>query len=110
MYSDLESDQRKREEIITVLYDSLMIGWDIPKGIRDYFGFTEDYRLFHQLEDMDDNEYKQKRQTGEIPDCLEVNARLTHRAEELLEKLCPHPPVDYLEKLNEELEYLGWIA
>lgn len=87
-----------------------MIGWDIPKGIRDYFGFTEDYRLFHQLEDMDDNEYKQKRQTGEIPDCLEVNARLTHRAEELLEKLCPHPPVDYLEKLNEELEYLGWIA
>ena len=110
MYSDWESDQRKREEIITVLYDSLMIGWDIPKGIRDYFGFTEDYRLFHQLEDMDDNEYKQKRQTGEIPDCLEVNARLTHRAEELLEKLCPHPPVDYLEKLNEELEYLGWIA
>lgn len=110
MYSDLESDQRKREEIITVLYDSLIIGWDIPKGIRDYFGFTEDYRLFHQLEDMDDNEYKQKRQTGEIPDCLEVNARLTHRAEELLEKLCPHPPVDYLEKLNEELEYLGWIA
>ena len=41
---------------------------------------------------------------------LEVDARLTHRAEELFERLCPRPPADYLDKLNGELEILGWIA
>ena len=30
MYSDLESDQRKREEVISSLYWSLMQNWDIP--------------------------------------------------------------------------------
>ena len=110
MYSDLESDQRKREEIITVLYDSLMIGWDIPKGIRDYFGFTEDYRLFHQLEELEPAEYKRKRETGEVPDILEVDARLTRTVEKVFESLCGKPPAPYLDKMNEELEKLGQIA
>ena len=44
MYSDLESDQRKREEVISSLYWSLMQNWDIPKSIYDHYGFTEDYR------------------------------------------------------------------
>lgn len=52
MYSDLESDQRKREEVISSLYWSLMQNWDIPKSICDHYGFTEDYRLFHQLEEL----------------------------------------------------------
>lgn len=110
MYSDLESNERKRREVITVLYDALMIGWDIPKGIRDYFGLTEDYLLFHQLEGMDHGMYNRKREAGEVPDVLEVDARLTHRVEELFERLCPHPPVEYLDKMNRELENLGRIA
>ncbi len=110
MYSDLESDERKRDEVISSLYWSLMQNWNIPQSVQDYYGFAEDYRLFHQLEEMDYNVYKQKRQAGEVPDVLEVDARLTHRAEELFERLCPHPPTDYLEKLNRELEYLSWIA
>lgn len=81
MYSDLESNERKHREVVSCLYWSLMQGWNIPEPMQDYFGFTEDYRLFHQLEDMGYNEYQQKVQAGEIPDSLEVNARLTHRAE-----------------------------
>ena len=56
---------------------------------------------------MKNDEYRQKRLLGEIPDVLEIDARLTHRAEELFERLCPHPPVEYLDKLNTELERLG---
>ena len=110
MYSNLESDERKRREVVSCLYCSLMQNWDIPRSIQDYFGFAEDYRMFHQLEEMDHEEYKRKRQNGEIPDCLEVDARLTHRAEALFERLCPRPPADYLDKMNRELENLGWIA
>lgn len=110
MYSDLESDQRKREEVISTLYWSLMQNWDIPKSICDYYGFTEDYRLFHQIEDMEPAEYKQKRQAGEVPDILEVDARLTHSVEKVFESLCGKPPAPYLDKMNEELEKLGQIA
>ena len=71
MYSDLESDQRKREEVISSLYWSLMQNWNIPQSVQDYYGFAEDYRLFHQLEEMDYNEYKQKRgnHSGNIRAC-----------------------------------------
>lgn len=110
MYSDLESDQRKREEVISTLYWSLMQNWDIPKSICDYYGFTEDYRLFHQIEDMEPAEYKQKRQAGEVSDILEVDARLTHSVEKVFESLCGKPPAPYLDKMNEELEKLGQIA
>lgn len=110
MYSDLESDQRKREEVISTLYWSLMQNWDIPKSICDYYGFTEDYRLFHQIEDMEPAEYRQKRQAGEVPDILEVDARLTHSVEKVFESLCGKPPAPYLDKMNEELEKLGQIA
>ncbi|MFT0481111.1 hypothetical protein ACMSEG_17500 [Bacteroides faecis] len=110
MYSNLESDERKRDEVVSCLYWSLMQNWNIPRSIQDYYGFTEDYRLFHRLEEMSPDEYRQKRLTGEVPDSLEVDARLTHRAEELFERLCPRPPADYLDKLNGELERLGWIA
>ena len=110
MYSNLESDERKRDEVVSCLYWSLMQNWNIPRSIQDYYGFTEDYRLFHRLEEMSPAEYRQKRLTGEVPDSLEVDARLTHRAEALFERLCPRPPVDYLDKLNGELERLGWIA
>lgn len=110
MYSNLESDERKRDEVVSCLYWSLMQNWNIPQSIQDYYGFTEDYRLFHQLEEMDSDVYNRKREAGEVPDCLEVDARLTHRAEALFERLCPRPPVEYLDKLNEELEKLGRIA
>ena len=78
--------------------------------MQDYFGLTEDYRLYHQLEDMDPAIYRQKRATGEIPDVLEVDARLTRAVENIFESICERPPVPYLNKLNEELEKLEQIA
>ena len=47
MYSDLESNESKRREVVSSLYWSLMQGWNIPLSIQDYYGLTEDYRLFH---------------------------------------------------------------
>jgi hypothetical protein len=110
MHDRFESDEKILREVIDSLYWSLMYDWDIPKHIRDHYGLTEDYRLYHQLNAMDAGEYIQKRLHGEVSDVLEIDARLTHRAEELFERLCPRPPVEYLDKLNAELEKLGWIA
>ena len=110
MYSNLESDERKRWEVVSCLYWSLMQNWNIPQSIQDYYGFTEDYRLFHQLDGMDFDVYKRKMEAGEVPDILEVDARLTHAVEKVFENVCPHPPVEYLDKLNTELEKLGRIA
>ncbi len=64
MYSDLESNESKRREVVSSLYWSLMQGWNIPLSIQEYYGLTEDYRLFHQLEGMAPDEYLRKRQTG----------------------------------------------
>ena len=110
MHDRFESDEKILREVIDSLYWSLMYDWDIPKHIRDHYGLTEDYQLYHQLNAMDAGEYRQKRLHGEVSDVLEIDARLTHRAEELFERLCPRPPVEYLDKLNEELEKLGRIA
>jgi len=110
MYSDLKSDQRKREEVISSLYGALMQNWDIPKSICDHYGFTEDYRQFHQLEELAPDEYKRKREAGEVPDILEVDARLTRTVEKVFESLCGKPPAPYLDKMNGELEKLGQIA
>ena len=110
MHDRFESDEKILREVIDSLYWSLMYDWDIPKHIRDHYGLTEDYQLYHQLNAMDAGEYRQRRLHGEVSDVLEIDARLTHRAEELFERLCPRPPVEYLDKLNEELEKLGRIA
>ena len=40
MNDSFESDERKRKETIECLYWSLMNGWDIPKDIREHYGFT----------------------------------------------------------------------
>lgn len=110
MYSNLKSDEKRRQEVISCLYWSLMQNWNIPQSMQDYFGLTEDYRLYHQLEDMDPAIYRQKRVAGEIPDVLEVDARLTRAVEKIFESICERPPVPYLNKLNDELEKLGLIA
>ena len=110
MYSNLKSDEKRRQEVISCLYWSLMQNWNIPQSMQDYFGLTEDYRLYHQLEDMDPAIYRQKRAAGEIPDVLEVDARLIRAVEKIFESICERPPVPYLNKLNDELEKLGQIA
>ena len=110
MYSNLKSDEKRRQEVISCLYWSLMQYWNIPQSMQDYFGLTEDYRLYHQLEDMYPAIYRQKRAAGEIPDVLEVDARLTRAVEKIFESICERPPVPYLNKLNDELEKLGQIA
>ena len=110
MYSNLKSDEKRHQEVISCLYWSLMQNWNIPQSMQDYFGLTEDYRLYHQLEDMDPAIYRQKRAAGEIPDVLEVDARMTRAVEKIFESICERPPVPYLNKLNDELEKLGQIA
>ena len=110
MYSNLESDEKRRREVVSSLYWSLMQNWDIPQSIQDYYGFSEDYRLFHQLEGMDSDVYYRKRETGEVPDILEVDARLTRAVEAVFESVCRRPPDPYLERLDRELKELGRIA
>ena len=110
MYGNLESDEKRRREVVSSLYWSLMQNWDIPQSIQDYYGFSEDYRLFHQLEGMDSDVYYRKRETGEVPDILEVDARLTRAVEAVFESVCRRPPDPYLDRLNGELERLGSIA
>ena len=110
MYGNLESDEKRRREVVSSLYWSLMQNWDIPQSIQDYYGFSEDYRLFHQLEGMDSDVYYRKRETGEVPDILEVDARLTRAVEAVFESVCRRPPDPYLDRLNGELERLGRIA
>ena len=110
MYGNLESDEKRRREVVSSLYRSLMQNWDIPQSIQDYYGFSEDYRLFHQLEGMDSDVYYRKRETGEVPDILEVDARLTRAVEAVFESVCRRPPAPYLDRLNGELERLGRIA
>lgn len=110
MYGNLESDEKRRREVVSSLYRSLMQNWDIPQSIQDYYGFSEDYRLFHQLEGMDSDVYYRKREMGEVPDILEVDARLTRAVEAVFESVCRRPPDPYLDRLNGELERLGRIA
>ena len=107
MNDSFESDERKRKETIECLYWSLMNGWDIPKDIREHYGFSEDYELYHRLESMEPEDYRERRLRGEIPDAIEVDVRLTHAVEKVFERLCSPPPVQYLDKLYGELEKLG---
>lgn len=67
MYSDLESNESKRREVVSSLYWSLMQGWNIPLSIQEYYGLTEDYRLFHQLEGMAPDEYLRKGRRRKYP-------------------------------------------
>lgn len=107
MNDSFESDERKRKETIECLYWSLMNGWDIPKDIREHYGFSEDYELYHRLESMEPEDYRERRLRGEIPEAVEVDVRLTHAVEKVFERLCSPPPVQYLDKLYGELEKLG---
>ena len=100
MNDSFESDERKRKETIECLYWSLMNGWDILKDIREHYGFSEDYELYHQLESMEPEDYRERRLRGEIPDAVEVDVRLTHAVEKVFERLCSPPPVQYLDKLR----------
>ena len=84
MNDSFESDERKRKETIECLYWSLMNGWDIPKDIREHYGFSEDYELYHRLESMEPEDYRERRLRGEIPDAIEVDVRLTHAVEKVL--------------------------
>ena len=59
---------------------------------------------------MDSDVYYRKRETGEVPDILEVDARLTRAVEAVFESVCRRPPDPYLERLDRELKELGRIA
>lgn len=106
----METNDLTYEEIATSLYLYLMQGREIPEPVRKLYGFDDDYRMCQRVNGMDYNVYEQKRRTGELPDIMKVDARLTRSVEKVFESLCHRPPNDYLELLNRELETLGAIA
>ena len=110
MNESFESDERKRNEIIECLYWSLMNGWDIPKDIREHYGFSEDYELYHQLERLEPAEYRLKRLDCEVPDIVELDAQLKHTVENIFERLCPRPPAPYIDRLYRDFKKLESIA
>ena len=67
MNDPFETDPQKRSEIVECFYWSLMNGWDIPRDIREHYGFSKDYELYRQLEDMDPEEYRQPCRKAHIP-------------------------------------------
>ncbi len=73
------------------------------EGLREHYGFSEDYELYHRLESMEPEDYRERRLRGEIPDAVEVDVRLAQAVEKVFERLCSPPPVQYLDKLYEEL-------
>lgn len=107
MNESFESDERKRNEIIECLYWSLMNGWDIPKDIREHYGFSEDYELYHQLERLEPAEYRLKRLDCEVPDIVELDAQLKHTVENIFERLCPRPPAPYIDRLYRDFKKTG---
>lgn len=110
MYDSFETDERKREEIIDCFYWSLMNGWDIPKDIREHYGFSKDYELYHQLERLEPAEYRLKRLECEVPDIVELDVQLKHTVENIFERLCPRPPAPYIDRLYSDFKKLEGIA
>lgn len=109
-FDRIKNDKTKCDEAVSCLYWSLMQNWNIPKSIQDFLGITEDYNLYQELENMDPVLYDKMRKENEVPDILDVDARLTRTAEQIFENICEHPPVPYLKKLDDELFKLGQIV
>lgn len=67
-YMRAEQKRQETERHATRLKEFLIYGADIPEDIQKQYGFSEDYRLYKELEEMDGRQYSEKRQKGEVPD------------------------------------------
>lgn len=106
-----EETKRKRMEYETDaswLYEYLKYGEEIPEHILARYGLTNDYRLSKYLNRMDcEGIYKMLKKAGKVPDIMKVDARLERSVEKVFERICPHPPTQYLERLEHEMRLLG---
>ena len=76
-YMRAEQKRQETERHATRLKEFLIYGADIPEDIQKQYGFSEDYRLYKELEEMDGRQYSEKRQKGEVPDAGKVGGRHT---------------------------------
>lgn len=87
-YMRAEQKRQETERHATRLKEFLIYGADIPEDIQKQYGFSEDYRLYKELEEMDGRQYSEKRQKGEVPDAGKVGGRLTRAVEKAYESIC----------------------
>lgn len=106
----LDADTRTSERTFSGLYHFLMEGSQPSMYALLRYDMADDYRLHNLMDSGSVDSAALEREYGKLPDFLELDARLTRKAEKALESLCKCPPVPYLEKLNEELEKLGGLA
>lgn len=106
----LDADTRTSERAFSGLYHFLMEGSQPSMYALLRYDIADDYRLYNLMDSGTVDSVALEREYGKLPDFLELDARLTRKAEKALENLCKCPPVPYLEKLNEELEKLGRLA
>ena len=106
----LDADTRTSERAFSGLYHFLMEGSQPSMYALLRYDMADDYRLHNLMNSGTVDSAALEREYGKLPDFLELDARLTRKAEKALESLCKCPPVPYLEKLNEELEKLGRLA
>ena len=109
-YMRAEQKRQETERHATRLKEFLIYGADIPEDIQKQYGFSEDYRLFKELEEMDGRQYSEKRQKGEVPDAGKVGGRLTRAVEKAYASICGSPARVYIEGLYKELLLLGGLT
>lgn len=110
VYMRAEQKRQETERHATRLKEFLIYGADIPEDIQKQYGFSEDYRLYKELEEMDGRQYSEKRQKGEVPDAGKVGGRLTRAVEKAYESICGSPSRVYIEGLYKELLLLGGMT
>lgn len=106
----LDADTRTGERAFSGLYHFLMEGSQPSVYVMLRYNMADDYKLHDLMNGGYADPVTLERKYGKLPDFLELDARLTRKAEKALESLCKCPPVPYLEKMNEELEKLGRLA
>lgn len=106
----LDADTRTRDKAFSGLYHFLMECRQPSMYVLLRYDMADDYKLHDLMNGGFADSATLERKYGKLPDFLELDARLTRKAEKALESLCECPPVPYLEKLNEELEKLGRLA
>ena len=97
----LDADTRTSEKAFSGLYHFLMEGSQPSMYALLRYDMADDYRLHNLMDSGSVDSAALEREYGKLPDFLELDARLTRKAEKALESLCKCPPVPYLEKLNE---------
>lgn len=106
----LDADTRTSERTFSGLYHFLMECSQPSMYALLRYDMADDYRLHNLMNSGSVDSAALERKYGKLPDFLELDARLTRKAEMALESICKRPPAPYLDMMNEELEKLGRLA